>query len=76
MLIIKTLLYTGVRVSVLINTKLDGVDFQNCQIRINIGKGKKDRIVPFPLSFKELLAMHHNNIKKINAHIYLNLHGK
>lgn len=67
MLIIKTLLYTGVRVSELINIKLDNVDFQDCQIRINNGKGNKDRIVPFPHSFKELLAMHHNNMKKNNA---------
>lgn len=52
MLIIKTLLYTGARVSELINIKLDDVDFRSCQIRITEGKGKKDRIVPFPQSFK------------------------
>ncbi|WP_309495608.1 hypothetical protein [Mechercharimyces sp. CAU 1602] len=34
------------------------MDFQRCQIRVNQGKGKKDRIVPFPTAFKELLAMH------------------
>ncbi len=58
MVIIKTLLYTGVRVSELINIRLDDVDFERCQIRINSGKGGKDRIVPFPVSFKEVLAMH------------------
>ncbi|MDJ0635598.1 MAG: tyrosine-type recombinase/integrase [Xenococcaceae cyanobacterium MO_188.B29] len=58
MVIIKTLLYTGVRVSELINIRLDDVDFKRCQIRINSGKGGKDRIVPFPVSFKEVLAMH------------------
>ncbi len=58
MVIIKTLLYTGVRVSELVNIRLDDVDFERCQIRINSGKGGKDRIVPFPVSFKEVLAMH------------------
>lgn len=53
MIIIKTFLYTGVRVSELINIKLDDVDLNYCQIRINKGKGNKDRIVPFPNSFRE-----------------------
>lgn len=70
MMIIKTLLYTGVRVSELINIKLTDIDFQYCQIRVNQGKGKKDRIVPFPEKFKELLAMHTENMKKANA-VYL-----
>ena len=58
MMIVKTLLYTGVRVSELIHIKLNDIDFDRCQIRINQGKGDKDRIVPFPLSFKEVLAMY------------------
>jgi len=47
-IMIKTLLYTGVRVTELINIKLDDVDINNCQIKISNGKGNKDRIVPFP----------------------------
>ncbi|WP_231571033.1 tyrosine-type recombinase/integrase [Gordoniibacillus kamchatkensis] len=43
-MIVKTLLYTGVRVSELINIKLSDVDFHYCQIRINKGKGSKGRI--------------------------------
>ena len=62
--IIKTLLYTGVRVSELISIKLSDVDLDNCQIRINKGKGNKDRIVPFPSSFMEVLAVHVANAKK------------
>jgi len=58
MVMIKTLLYTGVRVSELINIHLEDIDFVRCQIRINQGKGGKDRIVPFPVGFKEVLAMH------------------
>jgi integrase/recombinase XerD len=57
-IMVKTLLYTGVRVSELVRILITDVDFDRCQIRINQGKGKKDRIVPFPESFKEVLAMH------------------
>lgn len=67
MMIVKTLLYTGVRVSELINIKLTDIDFYYCQIRINKGKGNKDRIVPFPQSFKELLAMHADSMQKKQA---------
>ncbi|WP_336077182.1 tyrosine-type recombinase/integrase [Paenibacillus sp. 203] len=60
MMIAKTLLYTGGRVSELINIKLTDVDFHYCQIRINKGEGSKNRIVPFLQSFKGMLAMHAN----------------
>ncbi|WP_264083780.1 tyrosine-type recombinase/integrase [Paenibacillus sp. BJ-4] len=70
MMIVKTLLYTGIRVSELINNKLSDVDFHYCQIRINKDKGRKDRIVPFPQSFKEMLAMHADSMKKKQA-VYL-----
>lgn len=56
--LVKTLLYTGVRVSELIAIRLDAVDLDRCQIRINRGKGGKDRVVPFPAVFKETLALH------------------
>jgi len=62
-ILIKTLLYTGVRVSELVNIKLNEVDFDRCQIRITQGKGKKDRIVPFPDDFKEILAIHAHNTR-------------
>jgi integrase/recombinase XerD len=58
MVMIKTLLYTGIRVSELIKVKISEIDFDRCQIRIHQGKGGKDRIVPFPLSFKEVLLMY------------------
>ena len=63
-ILIKTLLYTGVRVSELINIELDEVDFDRCQIRITQGKGQKDRIVPFPNSFKEILAVYSQAAQK------------
>jgi integrase/recombinase XerD len=56
--LIKTLLYTGVRVSELVHLQLTDVDLDRCQLRINAGKGDKDRVVPFPNAFKETLALH------------------
>jgi integrase/recombinase XerD len=58
MVLIKTLFYTGVRVSELVTIRLHEVDLERCQIRIQQGKGGKDRIVPFPHAFRELLGMH------------------
>lgn len=66
-IIIKTLLYTGVRVGELVNIKIENVDLQNCTIRIDCGKGNKDRVVPFPTSFKEILAMHIERNKEKGA---------
>lgn len=57
MLMIKVLLYTGIRVQELANIKITDIDFDRCQIRINKGKGSKDRIVPFPEYFRETLIL-------------------
>ena len=56
--LVKTLLYTGVRVSELVALRLDAVDLDRCQIRVTRGKGGKDRVVPFPAAFRETLALH------------------
>jgi integrase/recombinase XerD len=63
-------------VSELINIKLTDIDFHRCQIQVNQGKGKKDRIVPFPTNFKELLAMHANSVEEKDAITYLNHPGR
>ena len=65
--IVKTLIYTGARVSELISIKLSDVDLDNYQIRITKGKGGKDRIVPFPKAFVEVLAVHMESAKKEKA---------
>lgn len=70
MILIKVLLYTGVRVNELVNIKLQDLDFERCQIRINQGKGSKDRLVPFPISFRETLILYTNNEAASGA-IYL-----
>lgn len=67
LLIVKTLLYTGVRVAELIGIRLTDVDFDRCQIRIESGKGGKDRVVPFPVTFKELLALHTTTMRSKGA---------
>ncbi len=56
--LIKTLLYTGVRVAELVAIRIEDVDLDACRIRINQGKGSKDRVVPFPVTFRETLALH------------------
>jgi integrase/recombinase XerD len=65
--IIKTLLYTGVRVSELVKIKLSEIDMDKCQIIIPENGAKKDRIVPFPNNFREILAMHANGMLKKGA---------
>lgn len=70
MVLIKVLLYTGVRVQELVNIKLQDIDFDSCQIRIDSGKGSKDRIVPFPVSFRETLILYAKNEKTSGA-VYL-----
>ena len=69
-LMVKILVYTGVRVSEFIKIKISDVDFEACQIRITQGKGKKDRRVPFSFKFKEILAVHAEAMTKKGA-IYL-----
>jgi integrase/recombinase XerD len=56
--LIRTFLYTGVRVSELVGIRCDDVDLDACRIRITQGKGGKDRYVPFPRPFGETLALH------------------
>ena len=55
---IKLLIYTGVRNSELASILIDDVDVKGERIRIDQGKGKKDRYVPFPSSFKGELAQY------------------
>jgi integrase/recombinase XerD len=70
MLIIKVLLYTGIRVQELVNIKINDIDFDRCQIRINKGKGSKDRIVPFPQDTRETLMLF-TNAEKNKWAVYL-----
>ena len=55
---LKLLLYTGIRNGELVGLRLTDVDLQNCQVRIEQGKGHKDRYVLFPSSFRGELAQY------------------
>lgn len=55
------------RVSELVSIRLTDVDPDGCRIRIEQGKGKQDRYVPFPASFKETLALHIGAQKQAGA---------
>jgi integrase/recombinase XerD len=57
-LIFRTLLYTGARVGELVQIRLVDIYLEQLQIRIQSGKGNKDRVVPFPVAFRETLAVH------------------
>jgi len=65
--LIKTLLFTGVRVSELVKIRLADVDLDRCQITIVQGKGGKDRVVPFPGGFRETLGMHMAQLREKGA---------
>jgi len=72
---------TGIRVSELVNLKLQDVDLSDEVIRIN-GKGSKQRIVPLgeyaTLALKEYINNYRSiMLKKYNTdYIFLNNHGK
>ena len=70
MVLIKILLYTGVRVGELVKIKMEDVFLNKCQIQIKDGKGHKDRVLPFPITFREVLAAHMKSNKAKGA-IYL-----
>jgi len=56
--LIKTLLYTGVHVAELVAVRIRRRRPRRVRIRITLGKGAKDRVVPFPHTFRESLALH------------------
>ena len=57
-LMLRLLFYTAVRVSELCNIQVADVDLESCKIRINQGKGSKDRFVLFGKSFATALRTH------------------
>ena len=73
-LIIEMLYATGVRISELINIKLDDIDFNNRRIRI-LGKGNKERIVYYGEYAEEILKEYINSRPK-NKENYLFMNSK
>lgn len=60
-LMLRLMFYTGVRVSELCAMKLEDVDLDNHKIRIEQGKGSKDRYVLFGKAFATALRTHMAN---------------
>src|SRR5262249_52114290 len=54
----KLLFFTAVRVSELVSIKVKDVNFDQCKIFIAEGKGRKDRYILFPKSFRLVLQSH------------------
>jgi site-specific recombinase XerD len=57
-LMLRLLFFTAVRVSELCNIEVADVDLEACKIRINGGKGDKDRFVLFGKTFATALRTH------------------
>ncbi len=57
-LMLRLLFFTGMRVSELCNTQVCDIDLEACRIRVNQGKGGKDRTVLFGKSFAVALRTH------------------
>ena len=57
-LILRLMFFTGVRVSELCNIQISDVDVETCRIRIEQGKGSKDRYVLFGKSFATAIRTH------------------
>ena len=57
-LMLRLLFYTAVRVTELCNFGVSDVDLEACKIRVNLGKGSKDRYVLFGKGFATALRTH------------------
>ncbi len=57
--IIATLYGTGMRLSELLNLKIENINKDRMLIHIQSGKGKKDRVVPFPENLRILLRTYY-----------------
>ena len=57
-LMLRLLFFTAVRVSELCSIQVGDVDFESCKIRVNAGKGDKDRYVLYGRTFATALRTH------------------
>jgi integrase/recombinase XerD len=71
LIMIKILVYTGVRNAELAVLRIRDIDLGKCQIRVEQGKGQKDRYVLFPASFKGELGQYVVHQKEAGAEYLL-----
>ena len=77
---LEVLYATGIRISELINLKLNQIDFDECIIRV-LGKGKKDRIVPMGNTAINYLMLYINEYRRFilktknSDYVFLNKNG-
>ena len=57
-IMLKLLLFTGMRNAELVQLRPSDIDLETCQVRVTQGKGRKDRAVLFPTSFRGELAQY------------------
>ncbi len=68
-IMLKLLFFTAVRVSELVGIRVEDIDFDRCKIFIAEGKGRKDRYILFPKSFRLVLQSHLRANPK-NRHLF------
>ena len=75
--IIELLYASGVRVSELVNIRINDIDFRNRSIRV-FGKGRKERLVMFSESCRETIYKYLDNLKKSpgNPYLFINARGE
>ncbi len=78
-LIIYFLFFTGVRISELINIKVNEIDFENNMVKV-LGKGNKERIVIFSNELKNLIneyiSIRKEFVDKYNDYLFISLRKK
>lgn len=62
-LVVRTLAYTGLRISECLNLTLDDVDLEKNLIQVIAGKGNKDRVVPISPTLKKYLKDYLENYR-------------
>ena len=74
--LIETMYATGVRVSELINIKLDDIDWRSRKIIIRYGKGQKDRIVLFSNECEMRIREYLKSRRENSPYLFLGKQGK
>jgi len=78
---LETIYASGLRVSELVDLKINNIDFNECVVRI-YGKGNKERIVPINDSSKNALSLYINDYRSYllksrdSEYVFINNFGK